>query len=335
MAVLLVAGATVGGTGIGYAASRPQPSPIPVGATPPAAVPAAPPRLEQLLLVRRITALSEAMEAADGRAEAARLAADKQRTTVAELIGRRDALRARLDAMHQEVGQLASLRYRSAGISPTADLILRGDRTEYLHMGAVYRRIATTQAGLERIYSDRHRELAAVAAEAERAGRELRVREAAAVHEAGVLRSTAAEVSRQLTGIDLARVLDAQDPGPAGRAAVRFAVTQIGLPYAWGATGPDTYDCSGLTLRAWEHAGARPPRTSQEQWVRLPRVPVEQMRPGDLVVYFPDATHVGMYLGAGTMVHAPRPGRHITTAKVDSLPILGVVRPFPAGPSPT
>ncbi|MFV2119771.1 NlpC/P60 family protein [Streptomyces sp. Act-28] len=112
-----------------------------------------------------------------------------------------------------------------------------------------------------------------------------------------------------------------------GGEAVRFAVSQIGKPYVWGAEGPDAYDCSGLTQRAWAVAGRGIPRTSQEQWRLLPRVAIRDMRPGDLIVYFDDASHVGLYIGDGMMVHAPRPGRDITVAGAGSMPILGVVRP--------
>ncbi|MFC7470813.1 C40 family peptidase [Actinomadura keratinilytica] len=88
---------------------------------------------------------------------------------------------------------------------------------------------------------------------------------------------------------------------------MRFAVDQIGKPYVWGAEGPDSYDCSGLTQRAWGSAGTEVPRTSQEQWAELDRVPLRELRPGDLVVYFPKATHVALYLGDGLVVHAPAP----------------------------
>nr|WP_307826633.1 C40 family peptidase [Streptomyces pactum] len=109
--------------------------------------------------------------------------------------------------------------------------------------------------------------------------------------------------------------------------AVEFARAQIGKDYVWGAEGPESYDCSGLTLKAWAAAGLVIPRTSQEQWRRLPRVEVTDLRPGDLIVYYRDATHVGMYVGDGVMVHAPRPGRQVTLAGAGSMPILGVVRP--------
>ncbi|MFI1867420.1 C40 family peptidase [Streptomyces jumonjinensis] len=112
-----------------------------------------------------------------------------------------------------------------------------------------------------------------------------------------------------------------------GAEAVEFATAQLGKPYQWGAEGPGSYDCSGLTSQAWAAAGRTIPRTSQEQWRQLPRVPVDDLRPGDLIVYHADASHVGMYIGDGTIVHAPRPGRNVTTAGAGSMKILGVVRP--------
>jgi cell wall-associated NlpC family hydrolase len=127
-------------------------------------------------------------------------------------------------------------------------------------------------------------------------------------------------------------VLDGlRTPSRAGAAALRFAVDRIGTPYAWGAEGPDAYDCSGLTRRAWAAAGRDIPRTSQEQWARLPRVPLTELRPGDLVVYFPGATHVALYLGEGLVVHAPRPGGRVKVSPVAANPLLGAVRPDPDG----
>lgn len=113
----------------------------------------------------------------------------------------------------------------------------------------------------------------------------------------------------------------------AGKRAVQFATAQIGKPYVWGAEGPGSFDCSGLTSQAWLAAGRGIPRTSQEQLRLLPKVALKDMRPGDLIIYFDDASHVGMYVGDGAMVHAPRPGRNVTMAGAGSMPIKAVVRP--------
>ncbi|RDG31895.1 C40 family peptidase [Streptomyces corynorhini] len=118
-------------------------------------------------------------------------------------------------------------------------------------------------------------------------------------------------------------------PSAAGSAALDFAVAQIGKPYEWGAEGPDSFDCSGLTSRAWARAGHTIPRTSQEQWSELPRVSLRELRPGDLVVYFPKATHVAIYLGDGLVIQAPRPGSLVKVSPLAANPLLGAVRPDP------
>ncbi|GKQ40298.1 C40 family peptidase [Streptomyces sp. A012304] len=120
---------------------------------------------------------------------------------------------------------------------------------------------------------------------------------------------------------------DDRGPSRTGDRAVRYAMRQLGKPYEWGAEGPDSFDCSGLTSEAWRAAGSPIPRTSQEQWARLARVPLNRLRPGDLVIYFPEATHVALYIGKGQVVHAPRAGEKIKISPIASSPILGAVRP--------
>ncbi|MEU5088184.1 NlpC/P60 family protein [Streptomyces sp. NPDC021356] len=139
-------------------------------------------------------------------------------------------------------------------------------------------------------------------------------------------------IARAQTGLLASGALgDDRPPTREGEAAVRYAVGQLGKPYQWGATGPAAYDCSGLTSRAWGQAGMPIPRTSQEQWARLKHVPLEELRPGDLVVYFPKATHVALYLGDGLVVQAPRPGTTVKVSPLAANPVLGAVRPDPAG----
>ncbi|MFK4223491.1 NlpC/P60 family protein [Streptomyces sp. NPDC019890] len=120
-------------------------------------------------------------------------------------------------------------------------------------------------------------------------------------------------------------------PTQEGGRALEYAVEQIGKPYLWGAQGPTAFDCSGLTSVAWARAGVEIPRTSQEQWEKLPKVELTALRPGDLVIYFPGATHVAIYLGDGMVVHAPRPGATVKVSPIAANPLLGAVRPDPDG----
>ncbi|MFJ9538288.1 NlpC/P60 family protein [Streptomyces sp. NPDC101225] len=113
----------------------------------------------------------------------------------------------------------------------------------------------------------------------------------------------------------------------AGKKAIAYATRQIGKPYVWGAEGPDSFDCSGLTSQAWLAAGVTIPRTSEQQWAQLRRIPIADMRPGDLIIYFSDASHVALYIGDGEIISAPRPGRYVYVSEAASMQILGVVRP--------
>ena len=99
-----------------------------------------------------------------------------------------------------------------------------------------------------------------------------------------------------------------------GAAAVAWALQQVGKPYVYGASGPDSFDCSGLTMRAWQNAGLSINRTSRDQYRSYYKVPYDQMRPGDLIAWGTDGGdpgsvyHVAMYIGNGQMVEASRPG---------------------------
>ncbi|MFD9291187.1 NlpC/P60 family protein [Streptomyces sp. NPDC060030] len=159
-----------------------------------------------------------------------------------------------------------------------------------------------------------------------------------------MLASLSAEQLEALSALEEKKIGEAQDaltasgalssvrpPSEEGGEAVRYAVEQLGKPYVWGAEGPETFDCSGLTSQAWSAAGRNIPRTSQEQWRRLPKVPLGKLRPGDLVVYFPKATHVALYIGDGLVVQAPRPGATVKVSPLASNPLLGAVRPDPDG----
>lgn len=108
-----------------------------------------------------------------------------------------------------------------------------------------------------------------------------------------------------------------------GLAALAFARAQIGKPYIYGGTGPNGYDCSGLTGAAWAAAGVSLPRTSQQQFGVGRPVSIDQLAPGDLVFYYSGISHVGLYAGGGQVLHASRPGKPIGYDPVGSMPIAG------------
>ncbi|MGP3981972.1 NlpC/P60 family protein [Streptomyces sp. KR80] len=109
--------------------------------------------------------------------------------------------------------------------------------------------------------------------------------------------------------------------------AIAFARAQIGKPYVWGATGPNSYDCSGLTQRAWKMAGVSLPRTTWDQVEIGTKVAMKDMKPGDLIFFYDDISHVGLYIGDGQMVHAPKPGANVRTESITYMPFHSAVRP--------
>ncbi len=102
-----------------------------------------------------------------------------------------------------------------------------------------------------------------------------------------------------------------------GGKAVAFAYDQLGKPYQWGATGPGSYDCSGLAQAAWAAAGVSIPRTTYAQWAALPHISTSALEPGDLL-YFDGIGHVAIYVGGGYIIDAPQTGMD-----VQKIPLAG------------
>ncbi|MBB5787661.1 NlpC/P60 family protein [Jiangella mangrovi] len=110
-------------------------------------------------------------------------------------------------------------------------------------------------------------------------------------------------------------------PGDGAQAAVNYAFAQLGKPYQWGADGPNSFDCSGLTMRAWQAGGVDLPHWSVAQAQRVDRVSYANLRPGDLIFWSDNGQasgvyHVGLYIGGGQMIHAPRPGKDVEVQSV-------------------
>lgn len=250
-------------------------------------------------------------------------------------------------------GRLARQQYQSAGtLSPYVRLLLARDPQQALDEGHVIGRVARERAEtVARLTAGerRSRDLARAARKAlddqlTLAARQKKQRDDVQrrLHEVEELlasltadqltelaeleRTEVDEAQRKLTASGALAADDAK-PSDRGDRALRYAERQLGKPYEWGAEGPASYDCSGLTEQAWAAAGAPIPRTSQEQWARLPHIPLRELRPGDLVLYFPEATHVAIYAGGGTVIQAPRTGERIKRSPIAAYPILGAVRP--------
>ncbi|MEV5242901.1 NlpC/P60 family protein [Streptomyces cinnamoneus] len=347
VSALISAGTVVLAAPAAHADPRP-PQPSATG-TPPASSQ----RLEDVH--KEVEALYRKAEAATDAYNAAGEQLRLQEKSVADLNRQVDAARQRMEKLRKETGALARAQYRSGGLTPQAQLFFSASPDTFLNGVALARKGEQATRGLLAQVEAARAELEGyakaaderrLALEGERKKKEAAKKEVEArLDEAKKLESRLEEKERERLrqleeerarqaqakwlGTDAAKGLGGRGSAATGDAkrAIDFATAQIGKNYVWGAEGPDTYDCSGLTLKAWAAAGRAIPRTSQEQWRQLPKVDVKDMRAGDLVIYFGDASHVGMYVGDGTIVHAPRPGRQVTLAGAGTMPILGVVRP--------
>ena len=137
------------------------------------------------------------------------------------------------------------------------------------------------------------------------------------------------EVPPGLVAEAVADPVEVAAPAPevsAGQQIVDAANAQLGTPYAWGATGPGSFDCSGLTSWAYQEAGISIPRTSQAQVGGGTPVAKGDLQPGDIVAFYSGATHVGIYAGNGQVILAPSSGTTVSYAPVDSMPFYGASR---------
>ncbi|MFD3818168.1 NlpC/P60 family protein [Streptomyces rubiginosohelvolus] len=318
------------------------------------AAPEAPRSVVALLreLQTRYQAAEEASETYNATAEKL-----KQRTAQLKQVNADLAkARAALETSRGDAGRLAREQYQGrTEFSAYLRLLLAHDPQRALDQSHVVGRLAANRAATVDRLTDSARRADRLAAASRKAldqqkklaARQKKQRDAVngKLREVeGLLATLSEEQITQLAGLEQQGVDKAQrelvasgalsstrPPTRQGGDAVAYAVRQIGKPYVWGAEGPDSFDCSGLTSEAWSAAGRAIPRTSQEQWKQLPRVPVSALRPGDLVIYFPKATHVALYIGDGLVVQAPRPGAKVKVSPLASNPLLGAVRPDPGG----
>ena len=123
--------------------------------------------------------------------------------------------------------------------------------------------------------------------------------------------------------------IPAGPPPPVGHgasAAVAAAQSVIGDPYVYGAAGPNSFDCSGLTMWAWAHGGVSLPHSSQSQYAGSTHISLSQLQPGDLLFYYSDIHHVAMYVGGGMMIEAPHTGANVREVPMRTSDLVGAGR---------
>ncbi|AVH97874.1 NlpC/P60 family protein [Streptomyces cinereoruber] len=305
----------------------------------------------------RVDRLFEEAERATESYNEADEKADALRRTVARA---RDGLargQERVNRMRGVLGSVAGAQYRSGGIDPALALLLSSDPDSYLERASALDRLTARQSTALGELQREQRRLGQRRSEARTALAELeRSRTEVARHKRTV-EGKLAEARRVLASLTAEERADFEERasrtggredaggapgGPAGEtapaaadagpvssrvaAAVAAARGAVGRPYVWGATGPSAFDCSGLMVWSYRQAGISLPRTSAAQRHAGRRVPLSQARPGDLVTYRSDASHVAIYVGNGQVIHAPYPGARVRYDPVNMMSHVTVTR---------
>ncbi|NUP22059.1 MAG: hypothetical protein HOZ81_39550 [Streptomyces sp.] len=307
-----------------------------LGAVPAMAAPQDDTRAKVDRLYEEAEKATEAYNKADERADKLR----EQVSTAQDRIARQQES---INSMRDALGSLAGAQYRSGGIDPSLVLLLSDDPADYLDKAARLARLSAHQAGQLKDLQDAMRVLAQERAEATRKLTQLEKSRKAVVAHKRTVEHKLAHARRLLNSltaadraaydrasrsdrIDLPGFGDALPSSGRAAAAVAAAQSALGRPYIWGANGPSGFDCSGLIQWSYAQAGVALPRTSQGQRYAGQQIPLSEAQPGDVVTYRNDASHVGMYMGNGQVIHAPYPGAPVRYDPVGMIPGATVTR---------
>ncbi|MFE7357747.1 NlpC/P60 family protein [Streptomyces sp. NPDC057543] len=284
-----------------------------------------------------------ATEQYNGAKEKATAAADAVDTLRDEAARRTE----RLNASRNALGSLAAAQYRTGGLDPSVQLALSSDPDQYLERASYVDRIGDRQAAEVDEVERQVARIAQLRSQAKGKLAALASRQAELKKHKATIRTKLADAQRLLAalspaertayeGSDGVRSAGRADRGiargpvlaPDSRAAeaVAFAYGALGKPYVWGATGPSSFDCSGLIQAAWRSAGVSLPRTTYTQINAGQHISRSELAPGDLVFFYSGISHVGLYIGNGQMIHAPRPGAPVRIAPIDQMPFAGATR---------
>ncbi|MBT2410233.1 C40 family peptidase [Streptomyces sp. ISL-12] len=246
-----------------------------------------------------------------------------------------------LNELRDGLGSMASAQYRSGGIDPSVQLFLSADPDDYLDKASTLDQLSAQQVDALKEIQDKQRDLAQQREEATEKLKDLSATRTELSNKKKEVQgklSAAQKLLNSLTAAEKAEldaeeqratrssereVLSGSTASASGRAGAAFSAAQskIGSPYVYGATGPSSYDCSGLTSWAYAQAGVSIPRTSEAQSQIGTRITSQSdLQVGDLVFFFNDLHHVGLYAGNGQVLHAPRTG---TVVRYESMSTIG------------
>jgi cell wall-associated NlpC family hydrolase len=254
---------------------------------------------------------------------------------------------ARFEAIRKQVARIAAQAYEDGQLTSTAALLTSDDPQSVLDQGSILMELSSANSAQMAEFIKAAQQLESAQQAAKNAKAAIITLQGRLNGQRTVLVKTIDQQKKllaQLTPVQQAPIGPGGGngggggtpppvyKGPTGTQAekvVAFVYAQLGKPYVFGASGPSSYDCSGLTSAAWASVGISIPRTSEEQWAGLPHVPTSDMQPGDILV-FNGAGHVGIYVGGGMMIDSPHTG--LTVEKVAlsgwyASTLDGVVRP--------
>jgi cell wall-associated NlpC family hydrolase len=254
----------------------------------------------------------------------------KSQAASAALAKQLQPLQAKADAAYQQVAQAAVVAYKGGTASAFNTLLTASSAGSMLDQVSFLNELATTQHRTLTGYQQASKTLATQKAKLD----------AVVVADTKKAKDLAAQKAKIQAQMDQVAAQNAQNtannnptnyvpPTVAGGAgkAVSFAYDQVGKPYVWDAAGPDSYDCSGLTMAAWAQAGVSMAHFTNDQYSAFPKVSRADLQPGDLV-FWNDLDHVGIFVGGGKVIHAPQPGESVKVSNVDDPgSYYGAVRP--------
>ncbi|WP_327347434.1 NlpC/P60 family protein [Streptomyces europaeiscabiei] len=276
---------------------------------------------------------------------------EKQEKLQREVDGVQDRLalkQQQVNELREKMGPLAAEQYRNGGIDPSVQLFLSGDPDDYLDRAQMLDRTNGRQAEALRALQSKQRELTQERESAQKRLKTLEETRAKAGEKKDEVQEKLAKARKLLNSMTAAQRAEmeadqerddasagASDAaatynGPASgraKAALDFAYAQLGKPYEWGSTGPNSFDCSGLTGASWRAAGVSLPRTVKQQYDAGRKVARSDLQPGDIIYWYNDNQHNGMYVGNGKAIHAPRTGKNIEIVPLDSMPFFAASRP--------
>ncbi len=294
---------------------------------------------------KQVEKLDHEAEVASERYNEARVKVAAIRTTTSALktdLARQQKL---VDAMRDQVAQMVVEQYQGSALSTTSQVVLSDDPDAFLdnlnavssyysQRGEVMADYSTQLERLElrqkavaaesRRLTDLARQMAA-----EKTTIQAKAAEAQALLDRLESRQRAAFVRTyaQSSGREYSGPLPKVEASGRAAAAVKYAMAQVGKRYVYGAAGPNSFDCSGLTMRAWGAAGVSLPHSSASQMGSGMRVSESELIPGDLVFYYSPVSHVGIYIGNGLIVDAQNPRAGVKVSRLHSMPYSGAVRP--------